>query len=256
MKTALITGASSGIGKELSYLFARDQYNLILVARNEQTLKDIAKECEANHNVQVDVIAHDLSVPNSGVVLAEKVKAKKLTVHALVNNAGFGDYGDFVHSNLKKGVDMLNLNILSLTELTYIYAKEMVERNDGEILNVASTASFQPLPRMGIYAASKSYVLHFTEAIHYELKNTDVKVTALCPGATKTGFEKVAEMKDAKLFKRGVMDAKKVAKIGYSALKKNKMYVIPGFKNKFLSFIVDSTPFRKMKVFIAGKVIG
>jgi len=256
MKTALITGASSGIGKELAYLFAQDQYNLILVARSENTLKEIAKECETKFSVNVNVIAHDLSIPNSGVELAEKVKSLGLKVDALVNNAGFGDYGDFAQADFKKGIDMIQLNIVNLTELSLIYSKEMVERNEGGILNVASTAAFQPLPKMGIYAASKAYVLHLTEAMHFEVKNTNVHVTALCPGATKTGFEKAADMDGSKLFDSAVMDAKTVAKAGYNGLKKNKMYVIPGVKNKVLSFLTDMTPFRKMKVWLAGKIIG
>jgi len=256
MKTALITGASSGIGKELSYLFAQDQYNLILVARSEEALNAIAKECKTKFSVDVNVIVHDLSIPNSGVKLAEKVNSLGLKVDALVNNAGFGDHAIFASSDFKKGIDMLQLNVVNLTELSLIYSKEMLKRNDGEILNIASTAAFQPLPKMAIYAASKSYVLHLTEAIHFEMKNTNVRVTVLCPGATKTGFEKAADMDDSKLFDRAVMDAKTVAKAGYKGLKKNKMYVIPGGKNKVLSFLTDMTPFRKMKVWLAGKIVG
>ncbi len=256
MKTVLITGASSGIGKEFAYLFAQDHYHLILVARNELALNELAKECKEKYNVYTTVIPHDLSIPNSGISLVKKVKLLDLTVNALVNNAGFGDYGDFAHSNLKKGIDMLQLNVVNLTELALIYSKEMVKRNEGEILNVASTAAFQPLPKMGIYAASKSYVLHLTEAMHFELKNTNIHVTALCPGATKTGFEDAAKMSNSNLFKHRVMDARTVARTGYNALKNNQMYVIPGLKNLFLAFITDMTPFRKLKVFIAGKMVG
>lgn len=256
MKTALITGASSGIGKEFAYLFAQDQYNLILVARNELALNELAQECKGKYNIEVTVLPHNLSVPGAGIALAEKIKELGITVDALINNAGFGDYGNFAHSDLKKGIDMVQLNVVNLTELTLIYSKEMVQRNEGEILNVASTAAFQPLPKMGIYAATKSYVLHLTEAIHFEMKGTNVHVTALCPGATKTGFEKAAEMGDAKLFESAVMDAKTVAKAGYIGLKKNKMYVIPGAKNKILAFATDMTPFRKLKVWLAGKIVG
>ncbi|MBL1281049.1 MAG: SDR family oxidoreductase [Fluviicola sp.] len=254
MKTALITGASSGIGKELAYIFAKEGYNLILVARSEDTLLEIANDCAKKHSIKADVISHDLSTPSSGIELAKKVTAKGWQVDVLVNNAGYGDFGNFVDSDIKRGIKMLNLNMVNLTELTLIYAKEMVARNSGKILNVASSAAFQPIPKFAIYAATKAYVLNLTEAIHFELKGTNVGITALCPGATKTGFEDAAEMEESKLFDKFVMDAETVAKVGYKGLMKNKMYVIPGTRNKILAFIANATPFRGLKVWVASKV--
>lgn len=254
MKTALITGASSGIGKELAYIFAKVGYNLVLVARSEQVLNEINKECENNYSIKGTVISHDLSIPGSGITLSEKIKEKGIRIDVLVNNAGFGDHGHFVDCKLERGINMLNLNMINLTELTMIYSKEMVQRNEGKILNVASTAAFQPMAKFGMYAATKAYVLHLTEAIHFELKGTNVHITALCPGATKTGFEKAAKMTDSKLFDKFVMDAKTVAQVGYKGLMKNKPYVIPGARNKILSFITDSTPFRGLKVWVTSKL--
>jgi len=254
MKTALITGASSGIGKELTYQFAQNEYNLILVARSEGILNKLAEECSEKYSINATVVSHDLSTPNSGISLAKKIRDLTIQVDILVNNAGYGDHSNFVDSDMEKSIKMLNLNMVNLTELTLIYAKEMVKRNEGKILNVASTAAFQPIPKFGIYAATKAYVLSLTEAIHFELKNTNVSVTALCPGATKTGFEAAADMKDSKLFDKFVMDAKTVAKVGYKALEKNKMYAIPGTRNKILAFIANATPFRGLKVWVASKV--
>tara|TARA_B110000285_G_scaffold92044_1_gene105443 strand:- start:241 stop:1008 length:768 start_codon:yes stop_codon:yes gene_type:complete len=254
MKTVLITGASSGIGKEFAYLFAKNEYQIILTARRKEALETIALECKIKYKSKVHVISHDLSVANSGITLAEKIDSLNLNVDVLINNAGYGDHGDFVKSDRKKGINMLQLNMVSLTELTHIYAQKMVKRNDGKILNVASTAAFQPMVKFGIYAATKAYVLHLTEAIHFELKDTNVSVTALCPGATKTGFEEAANLQDSKLFDKYVMDAKTVAEAGYTGLMKNKMYVIPGTRNKIMSFLANATPFRKLLIWITSKL--
>ncbi len=254
MKTALITGASSGIGKELTYIFAKNGYNLIITARSKDVLEEIKEECEKKYSIKAEVIPHDLSVPNSGISLAEIIREKEIQVDVLVNNAGYGDHGPFVESDMQKGISMLNLNMVNLTELTLIYSKEMVQRNEGKILNVASTAAFQPMAKFGIYAATKAYVLHLTEAIHFELKDTNVHVTALCPGATKTGFEEAAEMGENKLFDKFVMDAKTVAQVGYDGLMKNKAYVIPGFRNKFLAFLGGITPFRGLMIWVTNKL--
>ena len=254
MKTVLITGASSGIGKEFAFLFAKNEYELILTARRKEALEIIALECETKYKSKVHVISHDLSEVNSGNTLAEKVASLNLNVDVLINNAGYGDHGNFVDVDRKKSLDMLQLNMVSLTELTHIYAQKMAKRNDGKILNVASTAAFQPMAKFGIYAATKAYVLHLTEAIHFELKNTNVSVTALCPGATKTGFEEAANLQDSKLFDRFVMDPKSVAETGYKGLMKNKMYVIPGIRNKLLSFLANATPFRGLLVWFSSKL--
>lgn len=254
METVLITGASSGIGKEFATIFAKKGYRLILTARRKETLDKIALECEKSFNSKVNVIPHDLSEQGSGISLSQKLESLDLKVDVLVNNAGFGDHGDFITSDLQKGLDMLQLNIVSLTELTHIYARKMAEINSGKILNVASTAAFQPMAKFGIYAATKAYVLHLTEAIHFELKHTNVSVSALCPGATNTGFVEAANLKDSKLFDKFVMDARTVAETGYKGLMKNKMYVIPGFRNKVMSFLANATPFRKLLIWTTSKL--
>ena len=254
MKTVLITGASSGIGKEFAFIFAKNEYQIILTARRKEALEMIALECKTKYKSKVHVISHDLSLANSGTTLAAKVDSLNLNVDVLVNNAGYGDHGDFVNSDRKKGLDMLQLNMVSLTELTHIYAQKMVKRDDGKILNVASTAAFQPMAKFGIYAATKAYVLHLTEAIHFELKNTNVSVTALCPGATRTGFEKAANLHDSKLFGKFAMDAKTVALSGYKGLMKNKMFVIPGIRNKVMSFLANATPVRSLLIWVSSKL--
>ena len=253
MKTVLITGASSGIGKEFAYIFAKNGFQLILTARRTEALESLATECRNKFKSSVFVVSHDLSKPNSGTSLTEKVDALA-EVDVLINNAGYGDHGNFVDSDRNRGLDMLQLNMVSLTELTHIFAQRMVKRNDGKILNVASTAAFQPMAKFGIYAATKAYVLHLTEAIHFELKSTNVSVSALCPGATKTGFEEAANLKDSKLFDKYVMDAKSVAVSGYKGLMKNKMYIIPGVRNKVMSFLSNATPFRKLLIWVTSKI--
>lgn len=255
MKTALITGASSGIGKEFAELLAKDKYNLILTARNEETLNSIEAELTSKYTIEVTVILHDLSLPNAGIELSKKIADKGIEVSVLINNAGFGDHGLFVESNIKKTVDMINLNVVNLTELALIYGKQFADKNSGMILNVASTAAFQPIPKMSVYAATKAYVLHFTEAMHFELKHSGVFVSALCPGPTKTGFIEAANMENSPLFDKNAMSPKTVAEKAYKGLKQNKTVIITGFKNLFFARIADATPFRKLKVWIASKMV-
>jgi short-subunit dehydrogenase len=255
MKTALITGASSGIGVEFAKLLAQDKYNLILTARSENTLNTIADELTTQYKIDVVVIPHDLSLPGAGLELSEKITDKGIEVDVLINNAGFGDHGQFVESSMGKTIDMINLNVVNLTELSLIYGKKFADKKAGMLLNVASTAAFQPIPKMSVYAATKSYVLHFTEAMHFELKNSGVFVSALCPGATRTGFIQAANMENSTLFESNAMSAKTVAEKGYKGLKKNKAVIITGFKNAFLARFADATPFRKLKVWIASKMV-
>ncbi len=254
-KTALITGASGGIGKEFAQIFAQKGYNLVLVARNEIKLKQIAKSYEKEYDIRVTNLPFDLSQPNIARKLYSKLKDRKIIIDILINNAGFGYYGKFVDSNLDRTTEMMNLNITTLTELSLLFAKDMISRNNGKILNVASTAAFQPVPNFTIYAASKSYVLSFTEALHYELKGTKVSASVLCPGPTATGFEKSADMESSNLFKSGVMNAKNVAQIGYKGLMKNEMTIIPGFKNKVMAILSNMTPSRNLLVWISGKMV-
>jgi len=254
MKTTLITGASGGIGEEFTKIFAKKGYNLVLVARNETKLAQIAASFESKYDIRVTVLAFDLSLPDSASKLYAEIKNRKIQVDILINNAGFGDYGNFVDSKLQRTTDMINLNITTLTELSLLFIKEMKKRDNGKILNIASTASFQPVPKFAVYAASKSYVLNFTEALHYELKGTNVSASVLSPGPTLTGFEESANMKGSKLFKSGVMKAEKVAEIGYEGLMKNEMSIVPGFKNKVMAILSNSMPSRNILVWISGKM--
>ena len=255
MKTVLITGASGGIGKEFVQLFAEKRYHLILVARSEDKLQQIANEYKKKYKIKITVLALDLSQANAATKLYTALENKKINVDILINNAGFGEFENFIDAKLSRITEMINLNITTLTALTLLVLKDMKHRNEGKILNVASTAAFQPIPKFAIYAATKSYVLSFTEALHFELKKTNISVSALCPGATLTGFQEAAKMENSKLFKNGVMHAKTVAKIGYNGLMKGKMTIIPGFKNKVLALLSNITPSRNLLVWVASKAV-
>ena len=253
-KTVLITGASGGIGRELAYIFAQKKHHLVLVARSKDKLEQIAKECITQYGIEATVFTHDLSDPKSAERLYQDVQQNGISIDVLVNNAGFGQFGSFVKGDFAKTMEMINLNVTTLVALTSLFVKEMVARNQGQILNIASTAAFQPVPNFAVYGATKAFVLNFTEALHYELKDTKISVSALCPGPTSTGFEQAADMEGSKLFERGVMDAKTVAQIGYKGLQKNKMTIVPGLKNQVLAFASNMTPSRDLLVWVAGKM--
>ena len=251
---ALITGASSGIGYEIAKLFAADKTDLLIVARDEKRLIEIKKEFEEKFKVDVFIVAADLSSTGPKNIY-QAVNSNKLTVNYLVNNAGFGDYGPFTGRSMEKYKEMIQLNIVSLTELSYHFGKEMVERGKGRILNVASMAGLQPDPNFAVYGATKAYVISMSEAIHKEFENTGVTVTVLSPGATASNFMERANMNDAKLYASGVMTSLDVARAGYSGMMKGKLHVIPGFKNKILGFISGITPPGKLRLNIAAKVM-
>ncbi len=253
MKTALITGASGGIGKEFAQLFAENGYNLVLVARSEDKLKRIANELESQYKITVIILAEDLAKPNTASKLYAEVKKRGIIIDTLINNAGFGDFQDFVEEDLNTVKEMLQLNVTTLTELTSLFVKEMKARNNGKILNIASTAAFQPLPKFAVYAATKAYVLHFTEALHYELRNTAIKVSVLCPGPTSTGFNKRANAEKLNFLKNG-MSPQVVAQTGHKGLMKNKMTIIVGFKNKLMS-LSRTIPSRSLLVKMIGKML-
>lgn len=241
-KTVLITGASSGIGLEFASLFAKDGYHLVLNARNETKLKEIAEQLKADYDATVTIAAKDLSLPDSAEELTSELLAAGIEVDVLINNAGFAAYGSFDETSWKEEKDMIQVNIMALTALTKHLLPGMIKRNSGKILNVASTAAFQPGPLMAVYYATKAYVLSFSEAINYELRKTNVSVTALCPGATATNFEKRASLESSRLFQSGAMDAQEVALNGYNALMREKSLTIPGFKNKALANLVRFLP--------------
>jgi short-subunit dehydrogenase len=230
---ALITGATSGIGYELAKLFAEDGYNLIIVARDENELQQKAQEFSAA-NIDVIPIAKDLFQPEAAFELYDEVKSKNLSVDVLVNDAGQGQYGLFVEQDIHRLLDIIQLNVKSLTVLTHLFLKDMVARNEGKILQLASIASQLPGPWQAVYHATKAYVLSFTEALIQELKDSAVTITALQPGATDTDFFNKAEMQDSKILDTKLSEPVQVAKDGYQALMKGDDKVISGFKNKMM----------------------
>ena len=252
---ALITGASSGIGYEIAKLFAADKTDLLIVARNEKKLLEIKNEFEEQFKIDVFTVTADLS-SNEGIqTVYDAVNTNKLIVSYLVNNAGFGDYGAFIDRRMEKYKEMIQLNIVSLTELSYHFGKEMVKRGKGRILNVASMAGLQPDPNFAVYGATKAYVISVSEAIHKEFENTGVSVTVLSPGATESNFMERADMNNAKLYASGVMASLDVAMEGYNGMMKGKLHVIPGFKNKILGFFSGIMPPGKLRLSVAAKIM-
>lgn len=228
---ALITGATSGIGYELAKLFAEDGYNLIIVARDENELRRRAEEF-AGANIDVVTISKDLFQPNAPFEIYDEVKSKNLTVDVLVNDAGQGQYGLFVEQDIHRLLDIIQLNVKSLTVLTHLFLKDMVARNEGKILQLASIASETPGPWQAVYHGTKAYVLNFTEGLIRELKDSAVTMTALQPGATDTDFFNKAEMQESKILDSKLSDPAKVARDGYEALMKGDDKIVSGFKNK------------------------
>lgn len=242
MKTALITGASGGIGKELAKVFAKKGHDLVLVARSEQALRDLAEGLQKEFGIRARVIVKDLNRTSAPWEIYGELQQESIPVDILVNNAGFGTSGPFKDTDLAAELDMLQVNIAALTHLTKLFVRDMVKRGEGKILNVASTAAFQPGPLMAVYYATKAYVLSFSEAIGTELKGTGVSVTTLCPGLTESNFQARAGIKNLKLTQIRLMDAYTVAWAGYEGLMKNKTVVIPGLTNKILVGLVRLTP--------------
>ncbi len=249
-ETVLITGASSGIGLELAKLFAASGSRLILVARNESKLTELKQQLVNQHSAHTDVIVMDLSKVDAAEKLRDEIYRRKLRVDVLVNNAGFGELGKFAEIPIERQVDMIRLNVVTVAHLTRLLLPEMLKYRQGGILNVASIAAFLPGPNMAIYYATKAFVLSFSDALHEELIDTDLKVTCLCPGPTKTGFAADSGMESTTLFEAGAMDAAEVAKIGYESFRKNQSVVVIGFKNKLLAFLTRLTP-----RFIARKMV-
>ncbi|WP_018248495.1 SDR family NAD(P)-dependent oxidoreductase [Orenia marismortui] len=234
-KYTLITGASKGIGYELANIFAQNKFNLILVARSEDKLAEIAKELIEKYNINCYIFAADLSSLDNVKKLYNKIQNKGLDVSVLVNNAGFGKLGLFHKTDIETEIDMINLNITTVTFLTKLFLQDMIKMGYGKIMNVASTAAFQPGPYMSVYYASKAYVLSFSEALASELNNLKISISTLCPGPTDTNFQDVANMKKVKLFESEVMKAETVAKVAYKGLLKGKRIIIPGIQNKLLA---------------------
>jgi len=241
--TALITGASSGIGLELAKLFARDGYELVLVARRVERLEELGRELTQRHGVRCHTISVDLADPDAAAEIVRRLESAGLAVDVLVNNAGFGVLGPLATTEPETARRMIHVNIEALTQLTRLLLPGMLARRRGRILNVASTAGFAPGPLMAVYYATKAYVISFSEALAEELRGTGVTVTVLCPGPTRTEFQEVAHMETALLFRLpGVMDAPAVARAGYAGLMRGKRMVVPGLINRALPLVIRLSP--------------
>ncbi|HEV3032030.1 MAG TPA: SDR family oxidoreductase [Polyangia bacterium] len=233
-KTALVTGASSGIGLELAQLFAADGHDVVLVARRKTELEALARRLVAERGVRAHVVAEDLSDAAAPERIVAEVGRLGLTIELLVNNAGFGAKGRFAELELGRQLRMIQVNVMALVHLTGLLLPGMLARRSGRILNLGSTAGFQPGPGMAVYYATKAFVNSFTEALAFELSGTGVTATVSCPGATATEFGRVAGNGKTRLFKRGFMAAPVVAEAAYRAMLAGKVSVIHGARNKLL----------------------
>jgi short-subunit dehydrogenase len=240
-RTALVTGASSGIGRELALIFASNGYDLVLVARSRQGLEDVAAQARGLH-VNAHVITADLARPGAPDQIRAELHAASIPVDILVNNAGFAMYGPFIDANAQTEAEMMQVNMATLTQMTRTFLPGMVERHWGRILNLSSLAGFMPGPLMAVYYATKAYVLSFSEALADELHGTGVTVTALAPPATSSGFQRRAAMEDSKLVQGRIMDARTVAEAGYRGLMAGRSVVVPGLSAKLLAFSVRLSP--------------
>ena len=225
---ALVTGASSGIGYELAKVLAKDGKKLVIVARNQNKLEELKTDIGSKYGTSVIVLPKDLSLPEAPQEVYSELEKEDIYVDVLINNAGFGVYGLFSETDLREELAMIQVNSVAVIHLTKLFLKQMLENKSGWILNVASLCSFLSSPMESVYCASKSLVLHFSEALANELEGTGVTVTCLCPGLAKTEFHRRAHMENSRVAKRKMMDASAVAEAGYNALKKGRLVVIPG----------------------------
>ena len=255
-KTALITGGTAGIGHELARCFARDGHDIIVVARSAERLDKVCSVLHDKFKVKATPLPADLSDPAAPQQIVDRLQSDGIEIEYLVNNAGFGTNGPFYKTELATELEMIQVNVSSLVAMTHLFLQPMVARKSGRIMNVASTAAFQPGPHMAIYCATKAFVLSFTEAIDIELKGTGVTVTGLCPGATTTEFQARAKMDKVPLVNGMVpmMTAKAVAEQGYRAMMAGKTVCVTGAMNKLGAMSIRITP-RKMAATIAGKMM-
>jgi uncharacterized protein len=243
-EVALITGASSGIGRELTELFAQNAFDLVLVGRNEAALKESRSQLTARYPVSVTVVPKDLSVPRASEEIYETLKEASIAVDVLVNNAGLQVYGPIQDTEIAEQLRLIQVNLVAVTHLTMLFCGDMVDRGRGRVLNVASTGAFSPGPLNAIYCATKAFVLSISEAIARDLEGTGVTVTCLCPGATHTDFARRAGIEDVRLFGAFTMNPRSVARAGYRGLMRSKTTVVPGLYNKVLVAAVRFTPRR------------
>ena len=254
-KTALITGASGGIGLEIAKLFAIDGINLILAARNAEKLNEIKQKFERDFQIKVSVISIDLSTTGAFQQIIDYIDQENVVVDFLVNNAGYGLQDAFLNGSTDNYISMINLNINTLTSLTRTIGERMVKVGKGNILNIASIAGFQPDPYFAVYGATKAYVISFSEAIHKEFENTGVSVTVLSPGLTQTGFIERAGMENSRLLQAGAMPADLVAKAGYTGMMKAKRHVIPGTGNKIMAILTRAIPTSGFKLNLLARMM-
>lgn len=243
---ALITGASSGIGLELARVAAADGHPLVLTARTRHRLDALAAEAGERHGVATHVIVADLADPGAPAMVHAECERRGLEVEVLVNNAGFGGWGRFADTDLERELAMVQVNVTALVHLTKLFLPDMVRRGRGRVLNLASTAAFQPGPLMAVYYASKAFVLSFSEAIADELSGTGVTVSALCPGPTSSQFQRRAGIEGARVVSGWVqmMDAPAVARLGWAAMKRGRRVIVPGAMNKAAVNAVRLSPRR------------
>ncbi|MFN4931372.1 MAG: SDR family NAD(P)-dependent oxidoreductase [Bacteroidota bacterium] len=254
MATALITGASNGIGLELAKIHASKGGDLVLVARNKSKLDELKHELETKFNIKVYTIGKDLSASNAAKEVYDETSKQQIKIEYLINNAGFGDFGFFAETDWNKELQMINLNITTLTQFTKLYLQDMLKRKSGKIMNVASTAAFQSGPTMAVYYATKAYVLSFSEAVDNEVRDQGISITALCPGATESGFQAAAAMEESNLVKgRKLPGSKEVAEYGYAAMLKGKTVAIHGFMNWIMANSVRFIP-RSIVVKVTRKI--
>lgn len=251
---ALVSGASSGIGRELVLLLAADGHRLVLLARNEQRLRELAEECRQRFGTESLVIAADLADPATPPRVFQAAGALG-PLDILINNAGFGNHGAFAQIDVRGELELLQVNVLSLTHLSRLFLPGMIQRGHGRIMNVASTAAFVPGPWMSTYYASKAYVLSHTLSLARELRGTGVTVTALCPGPTRTEFHRRAGIVEAPLLRAGVMSAQAVARAGYRGMMRGRPLVVPGLLNKMVVLASRLLP-RSVLAAAAGRLNG
>jgi uncharacterized protein len=240
---AVVTGASSGLGIDFASELAKDGYDLVLVARTTSALESVAADLQTKHGTTSHVLTHDLAKPGAGASVAAAIAELGLVPDVLINNAGFGDNSEFSEASAEMLSEMTQLNVVTLTDLTRALLPGMLAKKKGRIMLLASTAAFQPGPHMAVYCATKAYVLSFGEAIAYELRGTGVTVTTVCPGATKTGFQKAASIdQDSPFLKAGMMGSAEVARQGYRALKAGLPVAVTGVSNLMSATVARHMP--------------
>jgi short-subunit dehydrogenase len=252
--TALVTGASSGIGSALAELFAADGDDVVLVARRERRLREVAETIEREFAVTATVLPHDLATPDGPRELYEEVRSRDIAVHTLVNNAGFGNYGRFDETDLDVETTMIALNVTTVTQLSKLFLEPMIERGDGALLNTASMAGMAPTPRQAVYSSTKAYVLSFSEALAHEFEPAGITVTALCPGPVATEFFDRGNLDESAIEDQPLNDPASVARAGYDGLKSGKRVVVPSRKMRALAQFKRVLP-RRSVVSLAERTV-